>query len=150
VLQGLIELKKRGVFAAALIKKRRYWPKWILGDEIDKHFDDKEVGDVDAWPGTLDNVPFHVFAMKEPDYVMKLMSTYGTNERVGEGKKRVYKVNGESRQVTFQYPEVVHNHFQYRHVIHDHNAKRHSPISLEVTWATPSGGHTVSLRSFLP
>jgi hypothetical protein len=31
VLQGIVELKKRGVFAAALIKKCRYWPKWILG-----------------------------------------------------------------------------------------------------------------------
>jgi hypothetical protein len=31
VLQGIVELKKRGVFAAALIRKRRYWPKWIPG-----------------------------------------------------------------------------------------------------------------------
>jgi hypothetical protein len=113
MLQGILELKKRGVFAAALIKKRRYWPKWIMGDDIIKHFEDKEVGDVDAWEGTLDNVPFHVFAMKEPDYVMQLMSTYGTNERVGESKKRAYKINGERREKSFQYPEVVYNHYRY-------------------------------------
>ena len=34
VLKGVIELKKRGVFAAALIKKRRYWPKYVPGEEI--------------------------------------------------------------------------------------------------------------------
>ena len=33
VLKGVVELKKRGVFAAALIKKRRYWPKYVPGEE---------------------------------------------------------------------------------------------------------------------
>ncbi|KAG7339484.1 hypothetical protein IV203_034480 [Nitzschia inconspicua] len=60
VLKGLIELRKKGVFAYALIKKRRCWPKFICGDEITNHFQDKEVGAVDAWPGTLDRNPFHV------------------------------------------------------------------------------------------
>jgi hypothetical protein len=74
--------------------------------------------------------------MKEPNYVMQLMSTYGTNERMGDLMKRVYKDGGVLQEKTFQYPEVVHNHFQYHHIIDDHNAKRHSPISLEVIWAT--------------
>ena len=34
VMEGILELRKRGVFAAALIKKRRDWPKYIKGDEI--------------------------------------------------------------------------------------------------------------------
>jgi Transposase IS4 len=143
VLQALVELKKRGVYAAALIKKRRYWPKWIPGDDIINYFVNKEVGAVDALPGKLNNIPFHVFAMKEPDYVMKLMSTYGTNERVGVLKNRSYKVNGVLCESTFKYPEIVHNHFKYRHIIDDHNAKRHSPISLEVVWATKWWPHRV-------
>ena len=36
----------------------------------------------------------------------------------------------------FQYPEVVHTHFKNPHAVNDHNGKRHSPISLEVEWAT--------------
>ena len=43
---------------------------------------------------------------------------------------------GEARSTSFRYPEVVHNHFLYRHAVDDHNGKRHSPISLEVVWAT--------------
>ena len=43
---------------------------------------------------------------------------------------------GEARSTSFRYPEVVHNHFLYRHPVDDHNGKRHSPISLEVIWAT--------------
>ena len=34
VLRGIIELKKQGVYASALIKKCKYWPKHIKGEEI--------------------------------------------------------------------------------------------------------------------
>ena len=81
VLKGIIELRKKGVFASALIKKWQYWPKYIKGDAIQALFENKNVGDADSWAGTLDNIPFHVYTMKEPDYVMSLMSTYGTNDR---------------------------------------------------------------------
>ena len=80
VLKHIIELRKKGVYASALIKKQRYWPKYIKGDEIKAHFNNKNVGDMDSWAGTFDNIPFHVYAMKEPDYVISLMSTYGTND----------------------------------------------------------------------
>ena len=33
---------------------------------------------VDALQGTMEGVPLHIHAMKEPDYVMMLMLTYGT------------------------------------------------------------------------
>ena len=48
ILKGIIELKKRGVYASALIKKCLYWPKYIKGNGIKSHFDDKDVGDCDA------------------------------------------------------------------------------------------------------
>ena len=35
----------------------------------------------------MDGVPFYVHAMKEPDYTMMLMATYGTTTRVGEQKR---------------------------------------------------------------
>lgn len=138
VLRALIELKKRGVFASALIKKRRYWPKHIKGDDIIKHFEKHKVGDTESLPGTLDGVPFHVFAMKEPDYTMKIMSTYGTNERNENHRtRRVYKdENNKLVSTLFNYPEVISNHFKFRHAVDDHNGRRHSPICLEHVWAT--------------
>ena len=60
VLQGVIEPKKRGVNSAALIKKRRYWPKYVPGEAIKEHMKDKDVGDIDCWHGKLDEVPFHL------------------------------------------------------------------------------------------
>jgi hypothetical protein len=74
--------------------------------------------------------------MKEPDYVMTLMSTYGTLEASVKVTSRVCVEDGVKRKKSFAYTEVVHNHYNYRHIVDDHNARRHSPISLEVVWAT--------------
>ena len=137
ILKGIIELRKKGVFASALIKKRGYWPRFVHGDEIKDHFSNKQVGDTDSWAGQMDDIPFHVYAMKEPDYVMSLMSSYGTNDRLnGKETRRDWKEGSANMSTRFKYPEVIHNHFQYRHAVDDHNAKRHSPISIEVVWAT--------------
>ena len=85
----------------------------------------------------MDNVAFHVYAMKELDYVMSLMSSYGTNDQEeGRETRRQWKHNGELVTKKFRYPEVVNNHFLFRHSVDDHNVKGHSPISLEVVWAT--------------
>ena len=80
VLCGLVELMKRGVYAALVIKKRRYWPRFVDGDMIDQGMDDKEVGDVGILSGVLTDVPFNIFCMKEPTWNMKLVSTYGDKE----------------------------------------------------------------------
>ena len=101
ILEAIIELCKKGVFASALIKKQRYWPKYIHGEEIKQHFDGKEIGATDSWAGKMDDVPFHVFSMKESDYVMSLMSTYGTNERCGQEVRRDWKENGVKKSTTF-------------------------------------------------
>ena len=72
--------------------------------------------------------------MKEPDYIMMFMTTYGTLGEVGDVKKWHYWENGVKRVKTFQYPEVVHNHYKYRDVIDNHNSFRMHPISMEEMW----------------
>ena len=122
-LQEIVELWKKGVFAAALIKKCCYWPKYIPRNNIISHFTEKGIGESDALQGMLDDVKFHVVAMKETDYVMMFMTMYGTLAPLGE-EKRHYLVNGVKHVKTFQYLEVVHNHYQYRDVIDNHNSAR--------------------------
>ena len=100
VLQVIVELRKKGLFAVALIKKHRYWPKYIPGDNIISHLAQKGIGELDALQGMLDDVKFHVVAMKEPDYVMMFMTTYGTLPPFGE-EKRHYLVNGVKHVKTF-------------------------------------------------
>jgi hypothetical protein len=76
--QGLVELKKIGVFASAVIKKCRYWPKYAPGDSINDRMKEKEIGDVDGLNGTLDGVPYNIMCMKDGDYTIKLMLTNGS------------------------------------------------------------------------
>jgi hypothetical protein len=139
VLQGIIELRKKGVFAAAVIKKRKYWPKHVPGDAIDEKMEPTEVGDCNSLPGILEGVPYDLFVMKDSGYTMKIMSTYGSL-LVKDGQKdsvRNYK-NAEGQNVTkkFKYTEPFANHFLYRHCVDDHNNLRHSGISIEQTWRT--------------
>ena len=124
ILKAITELCKKGAFASALIKKRRYWPKHVDGDAIAAHFADKPIGATDALRGTTDGVPFHTHALKEPDHVLSLMSTYGTMEGRGKDNKR-------AGGISFKYPEVVHNHYTYRDAVDDNNKCRMYPIAIE-------------------
>ena len=83
------------------------------------HFDGKDVGDCDSWKGPMDKVDFHVYAMKEPDYVMSIMSMYGTNQWTVREMQHELVVGGQKKS----YPEVIGNHFLYRHPVDDHNNK---------------------------
>ena len=71
----------------------------------------------------MEEVPFHVYAMKEPDYMMSLMSMYGTNQHSGKETTCEW-VDGKvetAKKTKFNYPEVVGNHFLYQHSVDDHN-----------------------------
>lgn len=48
VLKAIVELQNVGFFAAALTKKKFNWPKHIKCDDIEKHFEENEVGTVDS------------------------------------------------------------------------------------------------------
>ena len=38
LLKGLIQLRKKGFFACAVINKRKYWPSVVPGKEMGDHF----------------------------------------------------------------------------------------------------------------
>ena len=54
VLKGLIQLRKKGIFSCAVVKKRRYWPSMVPGKEMEDHFGAAEVGETDDIHGTVD------------------------------------------------------------------------------------------------
>ena len=60
----------------------------------------------------MNEVPFHVYAMKEPDYVMSLMSMYGTNLQTGTETSHEWVDRSVTKQQkTIHCPEVMGNHF---------------------------------------
>jgi Transposase IS4 len=108
VLQGLVELKKCGIYASAAIKKQWYWPKYVPGELMmdAQHMAPKAIGDTEALSGDMEGVRYHLFVMKDVAYTtMKIMATYGTCDRVG-------KLNYRPQHPTFQYTEPYHNHYK--------------------------------------
>ena len=117
VLQALIELKKKGVFATAVIKKRRYWPRYCPGYSIAQHFGfnpeiiKTQLGRVESLNGTLDGVPYHIFCMQDVDWIMKLFATYGTNTPAPDGRKERRRLKDDAKTaIEFTYAEPFANH----------------------------------------
>jgi hypothetical protein len=93
VLKALVQLKKVGLFACAVIKKRQYWPAFVPGQAINREFDNQElkIGDTLAITGKLDGKEYFLWNFKEPTYIMKMMATGGpllANDSCGEQKRR--------------------------------------------------------------
>ncbi len=62
VLKSLAALSSVGIFALEVMKKRRFWPKYIDGDDIEQRFNGYNVGRVESLPGCLDGVAFKIFS----------------------------------------------------------------------------------------
>lgn len=78
VLEAFIELKHHGLFGCALIKKCKFWPTHIPGEEIENHMKNKGIGETDAIQETFNGITYNLWAMKEPEDVMKMMATGGS------------------------------------------------------------------------
>ena len=62
---------------------RRYQSNNVDKEAAKEHFYGKEVGYADEISGIIDDQNFHIHRMKDTDYTMMLMTTYGTLERSG-------------------------------------------------------------------
>ena len=130
-----------GVYASAMIKKRRYWPKHVAGESIKGHMSTKQVGTCEQQPGILDGIESDIYALKELDYTLMMMSTYGSLIIKDGQRDSVQMDPSRSKTTRFKYTEVVGNHFTYRGAVDDHNSKRHdcgtkNGLSIERSWST--------------
>ena len=95
VLEGLNSMVLKGVFGSAFIKNQRYCPKGVPVEDILRHIQNKEVGDVDAVQGSIRGKSYNIMYIKEPDYVVLMMPTYGMLEHLeGSYTQRRYKGAG--------------------------------------------------------
>ena len=95
--------------------------------------------------GEHNNVKFHIFCLKEADYVAMMMLTFGSElpvGKVGEISSSIASKNsGDATQITFELTEPFHLYYKYRGVVDAHNTRQHSSILLEETWVTKSWEH---------
>ena len=105
----------------------------VNNEGIRKYFVYFEVWGVDSLPLEWDGVQLAIHATNEPDYMILLMTTYGTLERVIEKMQRTYHEKVANRQKTFLYPEELLKHFNDCDSVDSHNSSLMDPISLEET-----------------
>ena len=83
----------------------------------------KEINDTDCVEGKLDCMICYSYMMKEPDFVIKMMTMYGALNPYPDQKDSTrYSTKGE-RNVTksFRFTELFSNHYCFCHAVNDHN-----------------------------
>ena len=113
VTVGILHLHNLGVFGQSLIKKRKYWPKGVPGEQIDKYFEGKPLGFVKTLRQDMEGIPFNVHCTRDDRFVTKLMSTHGLLAEV-EDHKTYRQKDGE--WVTFNYTEYLSRHNRSKHI----------------------------------
>ena len=66
------------VFGSELIKKQHYWPKGVMEEDMFQHMHRKEFDNVDELPNTNYGNSYHIISLKDTDFIMLMMTTYGT------------------------------------------------------------------------
>ncbi len=100
--------------------------------------DGVNVGDNHAILGTMDDVVYNLWGMKEPDYVMRMMATGGPLAVYESCREALRKWTDGGIEVVrrFRYACPFDWHFRYRHAVDDHNNLCHALLSIEDSWAT--------------
>ncbi|KAL3784439.1 hypothetical protein ACHAWO_012771 [Cyclotella atomus] len=122
------------MYGQSLIKKRKYWPKWVPGDQIGKWFEGKPLGFSKTLKQDIDGIPFYVHCSRDTRFVTKMMSTHGLLTPNPEHK--TWRQNQNNQWVNFLYPEFLSRHNHSKHWVDDVNNRRHDPIGLEQVWHT--------------
>jgi hypothetical protein len=133
VTKGVTVLYQKGVFFQSLIKKHRYWPAQVPGDQIDAFMMTKRLCETHTFVQDLKGVRFYVHCTRDSNYVTKIMSTHGLLEEI-QDHPTWRLVDGEWK--SFKYAEPLSHHNRAKHWVDDANNYHHAPIGLEEMWRT--------------
>lgn len=130
-IPALCQLKKKGVFASCLIKKKRFWPKFTDGGRHEAHMAQRAIGDCDAIQAQFAGEDYAIYLLKDTTYTLQLAANYGKNIRIGPMKRR-----RTDRVYEFKYSEPIAHYYQGRHAADDNNHFRQGIASIEDGWQT--------------
>ena len=135
-LSGLLNLLAHGVYATIAIKKKRYWPREVPGDEMEQRMEHARLGACFAQRGLITTSEgttphtFHLVALKDMDFVAKYMTTWGSTAP-SPNCTRIRTDPATGNEVTFQLPELLKVFHSASHAVDDNNHIRQGSSSLE-------------------
>ena len=128
---AVVQLRNKGLYSTAYIKKHAFWPKYTLAQEAVDAMHDKAVGEVNVRKGTYETGEgrFEVYMVAQADskHTSLMLSNWGTTERMG--KRKVRRVGGEL--VEFLFTQFSHYYYLGRHGVDDNNRERQGLLSFE-------------------
>ena len=105
---------------------------------MEDHFGEVEVGGKYDIQGTVDDVIYNLWGVKEPTYEMIMMDSGGRllEDYTCKDTVKRWKENGEDVVKKFKYKLPFDWHFRYRHVVEDQKNLRHALSLIQDTWMT--------------
>lgn len=147
VVGALTTLTNLGLLGTICIKKRRYWPAGIPGDDIVNDFLHKPMFQCRATKLIDGGHPFHVFAMRDTSHVTMFMSTCGSTSDSGRKsfRSQVYDDEGKKlpapKPLMIDLPVILNNYYTCRHAVDDNNHTRQATADIETAWTTREWVH---------
>lgn len=102
---GVVALHKLGVHGQFLVKKQRYWLKFVPGDEINAYMMAKPLGHTKLFVQTLEDMRFYVHCTCISEYVTKIMSTHSVLEEIQDHPMWRF-VDGEWKLFKYEAPQL--------------------------------------------
>ena len=130
---SVIQLKAKGLFSTAYIKKHAYWPKYTKAQEAMDEMQGKDVGLISVRRGTYPagdgdrREEIYLVAQADSKHTSLMLSDWGTTQRVG--RKKIRQVGGE--HVEFLFSKFQHYYYLGRHDVDDNNRTRQGFLSFE-------------------
>ena len=140
-LEVIRKLQEHGLYGVAIIKKKRYWPKHVGGEDLKARSAGGPVGSVVARCGTFTTTTgqeqkFYVVGQRDSKACILAMSTWGTTTSSGGPETRTIRRRMEGEIVQFTRPSILAWYYHARHAVDDSNNTRQGTTALEDIWGT--------------
>ena len=125
--------KGTGLYATAVIKKKRFWPKGVPGSEIVAEMQGRPVGEQRVYKGASgsDNDGLWLGCMADSKHISIMCNSWSTTSEMGARKKRRVGTG----LTTFKYGEYQHYYYMGRNAVDCHNQNRQGVLDLEASAA---------------
>ena len=135
-LLSLVELRKKHVYLNLALSPQRPLAN-VPQRSFERHLRGQPVGTTLCRTAVCEEQPLYFVGVRDTHREHMQLATYGTIVPGGKVKQRI--VGGQ--QVSFQYPEVVHNHFAVRRAAKVNESLRHEWRPVEDVWVMKQYWH---------
>jgi len=131
---AMAELGKEGVYAACLMKKKRYYAKFSDGEANEDFLKAQDFVQPFCKPMQFESFQWRVIGHRDTQHIVQLLSAHGTSDRCLPVRFRYHPETNV--KISFQYTDAVSDYFIARSAVDESNKVRQGGLSFEQGWQT--------------